>query len=206
MADRLEVVRCAVVGDVPAEQLARHVRAAVVEAGPDAGLDELGEWLRERVERADLDAAAAGNLEKLVIWKPPSARRRRTCRSTVTFAASRQLCPETHSGYGAVMSAVQVGSAAVAGLPSSAARAIAFHGRQKSKWYLSFQQLIDASAAAHVLQREESGAVGGVEVVPCDELRGRPRSSSRPGALCHHLAMYVWSVGPGRAGRPGPGP
>ena len=51
------------------------------------------------------------------------------------------------SGYGAVMSAVQVGSGSVAGLPSSAARAIAFHGLQKSQWYLSFQQLIAASAA-----------------------------------------------------------
>ena len=52
MAHRLEVVLERVVRDVRAEQLARHVRAAVVEASPDACLDELGEWLRERVERA----------------------------------------------------------------------------------------------------------------------------------------------------------
>ena len=45
VAHRLEVVRGRVVGDVPAERLALHVRAAVVEASPDACLDELGHRL-----------------------------------------------------------------------------------------------------------------------------------------------------------------
>lgn len=57
VAHRLEVVRGRVVGDVPAERLALHVRAAVVEASPDACLDELGEWLRERVKRAHSGAS-----------------------------------------------------------------------------------------------------------------------------------------------------
>src|SRR4029079_10927391 len=45
VAHRLEVVRNGVVRDVRAEHLARHVRAAVVEAGPDARLDQFSEWL-----------------------------------------------------------------------------------------------------------------------------------------------------------------
>ena len=45
VAHGLEVVRGRVGGDVAAELLARHVRAAVVEAGPDACVDELGERL-----------------------------------------------------------------------------------------------------------------------------------------------------------------
>ena len=44
------------------------------------------------------------------------------------------------------MSGIQVESGAVAPLPSATARGIAFQGRQKSQWYLSFQQLIAASA------------------------------------------------------------
>ena len=159
-----------VVGDVRAEQLARHVRAAIVEASPDACLDELGEWLRERVERAHRGPSGDRGTV-LVIWKLPGASPKNS-RSTVTCAPSRQLCPETHSGYGAVMSAVHVESVVVPAFPSSSVVVIAFHGRQKSKWYLSFQQLIAASAATQVLQREESRGVGGVEVVPGDELPG----------------------------------
>jgi hypothetical protein len=77
-------------------------------------------------------AGPPGFTKVLVIWKPPGASPKNS-RSTVTCAASRQLCPEVQSGYGAVRSAVQVGSASVAGLSSSPARGIAFHGRQKSK-------------------------------------------------------------------------
>ena len=79
-------------------------------------------------------AGPPGFTKVLVIWKgPPSGSSPKNIRSTVTCAASRQLCPEVHSGYGAVRSAVQVASGSVAGFPSSNARGIAFHGRQKSK-------------------------------------------------------------------------
>ena len=91
-------------------------------------------------------AGPPGFTKVLVIWKPTLGASPKNIRSTVTCAASRQLCPEGHSGYGAVRSAVQVASGSVAAFPSSNARGIAFHGRQKSKWYLSFQQLIAASA------------------------------------------------------------
>ena len=91
-------------------------------------------------------AGPPGFTKLLVIWKLPGASPKNN-RSTVTCAASRQLCPETHSGYGAVISAVHVGSVTVSAFPSSNVVVIAFHGRQKSKWYLSFQQLIAASAA-----------------------------------------------------------
>ena len=47
--------------------------------------------------------------------------------------AIERKCPDGCSGYGAVRSAIQEGSASVSGLPSSAARGIAFHGRQKSQ-------------------------------------------------------------------------
>ncbi len=143
-------------------------------------------------------AGPPGFTKVLVIWKPPGASPK-NIRSTVTCAASRQLCPETHSGYGAVMSAVQVGSVAVAAFPSSSARGIAFHGRQKSKWYLSFQQLIAASAPLRFCSARSlalSAASRSFRAMSC-------RATSfqlRPGALCHHLAMYVWSVSPGRAG------
>src|SRR5882757_10011168 len=81
----------------------------------------------------------------LVIWKVPGTSPKNR-RSTLTCAASRQLCPEVHSGYGAVMSAVHVESVVVPAFPSSNVVVIEFHGRQKSKWYLSFQQLMAASA------------------------------------------------------------
>src|SRR3954447_70461 len=82
-----------------------------------------------------------GFTKVLVIWKLPGTSPKNR-RKTVTCAASRQLCPETHSGYGAAMSGAQLASGSVASFPSSEARGIAFHGRQKSKWYLSFQQLM----------------------------------------------------------------
>src|SRR5829696_9802123 len=52
LPDGLEVVPCHVLGDVPAEDDRLHVGGAVVEAGPDAGLDDLVERLREPVEVA----------------------------------------------------------------------------------------------------------------------------------------------------------
>ena len=91
-------------------------------------------------------AGPPGFTKVLVIWKPPEGASPKNIRKMATCAPSRQLCPDGHSGYGAVRSAAQVGSATVAAFPSSNGLVIAFHGRQKSKWYLSFQQLIAASA------------------------------------------------------------
>src|SRR5215207_11078841 len=85
--------------------------------------------------------------KRLLVTSNPISPVPKNIPSTVRYAASLQRCPEGWDGYGAVRSALHDGSGSVAGLPSSAARGIAFHGRQKSKWYLSFQQLIDASAA-----------------------------------------------------------
>ena len=90
------------------------------------------------------------------------------------------------------MSAVQVASGVVSVRPSSVARGIAFHGRQKSKWYLSFQQLIDASAPLRFSSARSlalSAASRPVRVMSC-------RATSfqlKTGALCHHLALYVCS-------------
>ena len=118
---------------------------------------------------------------------PPTGSSPKNIRSTVVFAASGQLWPEVHSGYGAVMSAVQVASATVAGLLSSPARGTAFHGRQKSKWYLSFQQVIDASAPLMFCSARSlalSAASRSLRVTSC-------RATSfqlNTGALCHHLA------------------
>src|SRR6185503_3970535 len=136
-------------------------------------------------------AGPPGFTKVLVIWKLPGASPK-NIRSTETCAASRQLCPETHSGYGAVRRAVQVESGSVAVFPSSKARGIAFHGRQKSKWYLSFQQLIAASAPLRFSSARSlalSAALRSFRAMSC-------RATSfqlRTGALCHHLALYVWS-------------
>ena len=61
-------------------------------------------------------------------------------------APSWHRWPDGWSGYGAAISGVQPACVVVAALPSSAARAIAPPGRQKSQKYLSFQQFMDASA------------------------------------------------------------
>src|SRR4029078_2152676 len=135
-------------------------------------------------------AGPPGLTNVLVIEKPPAGASPKKSRRTVVCAASRQLCPETHSGYGAVISAVQVGSVVVAAFPSSNVVVIAFHGRQKSKWYLSFQQLMIASAAPRFSSASSlalSAASRSFRAMSC-------RATSfqlRPGALCHHLALYV---------------
>ena len=69
----------------------------------------------------------------LVILKPPSTTFPKNVLRMRTWALSRQRWPDGWSGYGAVMSAVQPESGSVASLSSSAARGIAFHGRQKSQ-------------------------------------------------------------------------
>src|SRR6478752_5818569 len=69
--------------------------------------------------------------------------------SVLTIAPDTQLWPDGWSGNaGVASSGVHVGSATVAGLPSVSARRIAVIGRQKFQKYLSFQQLINASAPA----------------------------------------------------------
>ena len=129
----------------------------------------------------------------LVIWKgPPTGSSPKNIRITAACAPSRQLCPEVHSGYGAVRSAVQVASGAVSAFPSSNARGIAFHGRQKSKWYLSFQQLIAASAALRFCSARSLALSAASR--PVRVMSWRATSFQlRMGALCHHLAMYVCS-------------
>ena len=67
---------------------------------------------------------------------------------------------------------------------------IAFHGRQKSKWYLSFQQLIEESAPPMFCIAKSlalSAASRPFRAMSC-------RATSfqlRTGALCHHLAKNV---------------
>src|SRR4051812_35232612 len=106
-----------------------------------ASMSSASGWENVSNERT---AEPPGFTKVLVIWKLPGASPKNS-RSAVTCEVSRQLWPETHSGYGAEMSGVQVESVAVPAFPSSKVVVIAFHGRQKSKWYLSFQQLIAAS-------------------------------------------------------------
>ena len=77
-------------------------------------------------------------------------------------APVKQVWPDGWSGNGGVPSGgvvcvvgansdSHVGSPTVAGLPSVPASRIAARGRQNCQWYLSFQQLIAASAAARLM-------------------------------------------------------
>src|SRR5262245_32921919 len=90
------------------------------------------------------------------------------------------------------MSADQLGSATVAALPSSEARTIAFHGRQKSKWYLSLHVLIAASAAARfcIARRRALSATSRWFRV----MSWRAKSFQlATGVLFDHLAVFVCS-------------
>ena len=153
-----------------------------MQAGPDPRLDELGERLRERVERAHRRPAGihegAGDLEG-----PPAGSSPKNIRSTATCAASRQLWPEIHSGYGAVMSAVQVGVGlrrGVAVLHRSWDRV----PRPPEVEVVLVVPAVDRRVrAAQVLQREEPRAVGGVETGPCDELPGDFVPARKPASL-----------------------
>ena len=90
------MVRGPVVGDVPAEHLTLHVGAAIVQAGPDARLEDLGEWLGERVERP---RRPSGTHEVLVIWNgPPTGSSPKNIRSTATCAPSRPVGPRARRG------------------------------------------------------------------------------------------------------------
>src|SRR5215475_7310374 len=90
------------------------------------------------------------------------------------------------------MSGDQVGSASVAGLLSSPARRIAFQGRQKSKWYLSFQALIAASAPLRFCIAKRRAAARASK--PSLLASWVPTSFQLIiGLLCHQRAKYVWS-------------
>src|SRR4029078_9597716 len=103
-------------------------------------------------------AGPPGFTNVLVIEKPPGGASGKNERRTVTLAPPRDRCPETHSGYGAARSGVQVASAPVASFPSAAAPGMALYGRQKSKWYLSFQTLIPASAVLMLISARRRAA------------------------------------------------
>ena len=123
--------------------------------------------------------ALRGSRRVLVIWKgPPTGSSPKNIRSTVMCAASRQLCPEAHSGYGAVMSAVQVASAIRGGVPVLRRSWDRVPRPPEVEVVLVVPAVDRRVRPAQVLQREEPRAVGGVETGPGDELRGRPRSSS----------------------------
>ena len=67
-------------------------------------------------------------------------------------------------GNPALNSGVQVGSATVAGLPSSAPICLmAKIGRQKFQWYLSFQVLISGVRRGQIEHREQTRAVAHIE-------------------------------------------
>src|SRR5215831_13288418 len=90
------------------------------------------------------------------------------------------------------MSGDQLGSGLVAGLLSSPARRIAFQGRQKSKWYLSFQALIAASAPLRFCMAKRRAAARASK--PSRLASCVPTSFQLIiGLLCHQRAKYVWS-------------
>ena len=120
-----------------------------------------------------LASAGARNVEKLVIWKlPPTGASPKNIRSTATCAPSRQLCPEVHSGYGAVRSAVQVESVVGAGIAVVQRRGDRVPRPPEVEVVLVVPAVDRRVRPTQVLQREESRGVGGVEVVACDELPG----------------------------------
>src|SRR4029078_675819 len=137
-------------------------------------------------------AGPPGFTKVLVIEKAPGASPKNS-RSTVTLAPSNERCPETHSGYGAVISGAHVGSRVVPGFPSSNVVVIEFHGRQKSKWYLSFQALIAASAVLRFISARRRDLSAALRSFRAMSSRATSFQLS-PGALCHHLAKYVWSL------------
>ena len=90
----------------------------------------------------------------------------------MTCPVSRQLCPEVHSGYGAVRSAVHDSSVVVPSFPSSNARGDRVPRPPEVEVVLVVPAIDRRIGPTHVLQREESRRVGGAEIVPCDELSG----------------------------------
>src|SRR5215207_3109853 len=132
--------------------------------------------------------------KRLLVTSKPISSVPKKISSAVRYAASLQRCPEGWDGYGAVRSAVQDGSGSVAGLPSSAARGIAFHGRQKSQWYLSFQQLIPASAAVRfcIANKRALSARSTARLGSLSRFRATAFQVAT-GVLCQKSAMCVCS-------------
>ena len=73
---------------------------------PDARLEDLGEWLGERVERPHRGPSGTHEGTR-DLERPPTGSSPKNIRSTATCAPSRAVVSEGASGYGAVMSAVQ---------------------------------------------------------------------------------------------------
>ena len=135
-SDRLEVVLLEVVGDLLAEHGSLHVGGAEVDAGPDAGVDDLLERIREPVEAPRGAGFVAEGAEGDLVGAEEVLER-------VHERTGRAACPEGWSGKGGVTSGgglqtgvagsnsgSHVGSASVAGLPSVSASRIAVIGRQ----------------------------------------------------------------------------
>src|SRR5437773_1654563 len=114
-------------------------------------------------------------------------------RSTVVCELSSPRCPDEFSGYGAEISGVHVRSGDVAGLSSRAALRIAWNGRQKAKWYLLFQVLIAASAAARFSIARSSAASETLKSFRTMSWRATSFQLAT-GLLCHHFAMYVCAL------------
>jgi hypothetical protein len=77
LAYRLEIVRRHVVGDVLPEDLTLYIGRVKVQACPNAGIDDLGERLREAVEAPRLwirrldERGLAATLRKQSAWSLP---------------------------------------------------------------------------------------------------------------------------------------
>ena len=118
---------------------------------------------------------------------------------TAAAAPLTELWPEVYAGKAGVpRSGVQAASAAVSGLPSSAASRMPVIGRQKLNSYLASQQLMTASAMA-TLSAANSRAFSS-SVLPCCSatiwaMRFRwPGGVAVPAPLAQNRAMAVWSA------------
>src|SRR5437868_5303425 len=97
----------------------------------------------EKLVNERVTPGIASDVVVKAVWSPKNAAR------TVLAAPLKVLWPESYDGkLGVVRSGVQVGSAAVAGLPSVSAARMAVIGRQKLYVYFASQQAIPASARA----------------------------------------------------------
>ncbi len=170
-AHRLEVVRSRVVGDFHAEHLALHVPAAIVKASPDACLDELGIWLRERLERPH--SVPSGIHESARDLERPTL----------------GVVAEEHPQHGDVCAVEAVvsrdplgirrgderrpGRVGIRGVVSILQRSGNRVPRPPEVVVVLVVPAVDRRVRpAQVLQREEPCAVCGVETGPCDELPG----------------------------------
>src|ERR687897_1821838 len=171
VADRLEVVRRSVGGDVPAEYLACHVRAAVVQSGPDACLDQLVQWLSKGVEGAHCGSSGvgegAGDLEGptggVVAEERAQHGNVRAIEAVVSRGPLRVGGGEQRRpggvGFGGGVAVLAGAYDRVPGPPEVVVVLVVPAGDRRV-------------GAAEVLQREQPGAVGGAQVGAGDELAG----------------------------------